>query len=151
MRRRYHVIERTAASKKKIDKAPGKGLLPAIPLSSLHGVPASLCQEHRSGKPVQRSRIVGTTLYLLLFVGLCSPQNAVYIVLFSTDMQLNLQKCTAVNFEELFSNNPSVLTQRVFFGLRGNLLNKAIELVLVCCLWNHSFTNPSQNCTFPSL
>ena len=43
MRRRYQVIERAAESKKEIDKAPGKRLLPTIPLSSLRGVPASLC------------------------------------------------------------------------------------------------------------
>ena len=42
MQRHYHVIERAAASKKEIDKAPGKGLLPAIPLSSLRELPASL-------------------------------------------------------------------------------------------------------------
>ena len=42
MRWHYHIIERTAASKKEIGKIPGNGLLPAIPLSSLHGVPASL-------------------------------------------------------------------------------------------------------------
>ena len=41
--RHYQVTEPAATSKKEINNASGKGLLPAIPLSFLRIVPASVC------------------------------------------------------------------------------------------------------------
>ena len=107
-RRRHHVIDRTTAGQKEIEKATGKGLPCAILLSSLCGVLA--LKEHRLWKPIGRSvgpasrRVVGATPSLPLFVGVRSPLNSVYIVLFSADMQVILQKCTNVYFQQHFSN-----------------------------------------------
>ena len=146
--------QQTAASKKAIDKAPGKGFLPTIPLSCLCGVPAlrplarasfpqfpspafAECQPRFAKNIVRGSRYNAAILYgihcICFYLSDFAPPRMRSTSSSSTDMQLNLQKRTAVYFEEHFSTNPCVSTQRVFFGLCRSLLDKVSSCWCASC------------------
>ena len=90
-------------------KAPGKGLLHAVPLSSLHRVPAPSCYQHHSWEPglagLVSSRVVGVTLSSVVncWAPLCRMQSRSFS--FPLDMQPILQMRTQCIISRSSSQN----------------------------------------------
>ena len=148
IRRHYHLIKQATASKKEIDRDPGKSLLPVIFLSALRGV-----RGWHSAKGA-RSRYDVVVCWAGLYISFCLLDSAPPRMLCTSSSSPLTCSWTYKSAQQYTLKNFSQITRAFWHSVCCSVFTKTFSIKRTCVgvLPAKAFLHKYfADCTFPSL